>query len=254
MPSAFYEAQRTKKDAVAVWTVHVHFDAFFELPEKDFYWSTAEGGIELVDGNTYIHALASIPRGRQQRDRGNDYSEFVVANPEASVLDEFEDYQDICEKGEVTICECYEIIEGQGIYEEEIKFFGYIKDFNVDETDHTIKFTAMSDMSRSGFYVGGRVLTREKCGTEFNFDGLIAASIHPCGWQVAQGGNPDFCSKLADGVDGCKAHNNFHRFYAVPALSTAEITVLPGDGTIIGGGGGGWEYESGPAPKDISVS
>lgn len=244
MPSALFEQMRASQSAVAVWTVHLKFPAFEALPEKNFYWSTVR---DLNDdqGHTYTHALNDDQvRGRHQRHRGNDYAEFAVANARNEMYQAILPYEDLIERGQVIVRECYEVT--RDYFESEIKFVGYLKSLDLIDQDHTLKFTANSDMSRTGFIVGGRILTRERCGTEFNFNGLNDPLIHPCGWTTPQGGNPLFCSKLLDGPDGCGSHNNKHRFYAVEALATATIEVLnPSDM-----GETGFEYESGPCFTD----
>lgn len=224
--SAEYEAERNSKGAVVVWMLHLHFDAFFDLPAKDFYFSTVKGTTELfLNGNVeqFTGKLASTPQGRHQRESRNDYAEFSLGNSHNATYQDFLDYEPLIEKGEVLIMECYEIGRESGYYEGETRFVGYLKDFTVNESDQSLDFTCVSDMSRTGFAVGARILTRERCGTLFNYGGLNSPEYHPCGWQVNMGGNPDFCSHYLKGVDSCVAHGNPHRFYAVPALSVASI-------------------------------
>lgn len=218
-----FEEKRNAKEATAAWSVKVTFPAFEALPAKSFYWGTTTFE---VDDETFNHKLIEVPKGRHQRDRGNDYAEFQASNPNNALYNDFYPYEDLIERAEVVIKECYEI--ELGLYESETRFFGYLKDFTLQESDKSLKFTAMSDLSRSGFLVGGRILTRERCGTDFNVNGLISPLISPCGWQTIQGGNPLFCSKYMDGVDGCNAHNNSHRFYAIKGLSDAEVQVIAG--------------------------
>lgn len=229
MASALFELERAKTEAVAVWTVHIAFPASGDLPAKDFYWATGKN-IELEDGNVYTQILTEVPRGRHQSGRGNDYAEFNAGNVDYSVYQEIYPYQDLIEKGYVTIRKAYEV--SRDLWESEIEFIGYLKDFTLDDTDKSFKFQVSSDMSRTGFLVGNRIMTRERCGTEFNINGTEDPEFHRCGWQTAQGGNPLFCSKKEKGVDGCESHNNTHRFYAVPALTTAPVTVS----SISGGG------------------
>lgn len=228
MPSALYEEARNSDIATAVWTVHVRFPAFEALSEKNFYWATADG-IELEDGNVYRRALKEYPKGRHQTDRGNDYAEFLISNPDNTLYQEILPYEDLIERCEVEIREAYEV--EPDYYHSEIKFKGNLRTFTINDEDHTLALTAISDISRPGFLVGNRILTRERCGTQFNVNGLLSPLTNPCGWQTGQGGNPDFCSLLLEGVDGCKAHNNSHRYYAVPALSTATVEVIQGDDT-----------------------
>lgn len=238
MASANYESQRESLDAVAVWTAHIHFPAFESLSAKDFYWATADK-IELEDGKVYLRHLTSPPRGRHQTDRGNDYAELNVSNPDNALYNELLPYEDLIEKCQLTIRCAYEI--ETDYYESEIKYFGYLKDFTVSDDEQSIKITSQSDVSRSGWLVGNRIITRDKCGTEFNVNGLNDPATHKCGWLPSLGGNALFCTKELDGVDGCKAHGNEPRFYAVKGLNTATVEVLPNDD------GGGWDYGSGPS-------
>lgn len=244
MGSVAFETKRTAKEAVCVWTVHLHFPAFLEKDESDFYWSTGDN-VELEDGNVYVQKLRDVPRGRHQRDRGNDYAEFAVANPENALYTEIEPYEDLIEKGEVTIRECYEI--EPTLWESEIKFFGYLKDFVNNTQELELTFTAFADTSRPNHFVGNRILTRERCGTNFNTGGTILPYTPgvPCTWQITQGGNPNNCTKFLKGVDGCEAHNNTHQFYAVEGYKVAAIQIItsPGDET-------GFPYESGPCFTD----
>lgn len=226
MGSVEFEAKRNSK-AVAVWLLHIHFDAFFLVAQKDFYFSTTKNiefevasEIEVFRGR-----LRDVPKGRHQKDRSNDYAEFYLSNPNNDTYQDFLDYENHIEKGEVTIYECYEI--EKDYYEGEVRFVGYLKNFTVNESNKSLDFTAVSDMSRTGFNVGARILTRERCGTEFNYGGLNSPEFHHCGWQLIQGGNLDFCSKYLKGVDSCVAHGNAHRFYALPALAIAAIEFVP---------------------------
>lgn len=245
MASASYEAKRNLNEVVAVWTAHISFPAYAGLLAKNFYWSTADQ-IELEDGNIYVRQLTDIPKGRHQHDRGNDYAEISVSNPDHTLYNQLLPYEDLIEKCSITIREAYEI--ETDYYHSEIKFKGFLKDFSQTDQGQNLKITATSDMSRSGFPVGNRILTRERCGTEFNINGLISPTISLCGWQTAQGGNPLYCSKRLEGVDGCKAHNNEARFYAINGISTAVVTVVgSGDG---GGGDTGWFYNSGSCFDD----
>lgn len=231
MASAIYEQRRQEKNVPTAWLVHIHFDEFQSLPEKDFYFSSTKNmEINLDTGTNEIRGLLSaFPLGRHQRDRGNDYAEFVLVNPNNTTYQDFVDYQPIIERGELTIYQC--LLVDKNFWEGEIRFVGYLKEFTLNEADKTLDFTAMSDMSRTGFAVGVRILTRERCGTEFNTNGLNSALYHACGWQTSQGGNATFCSKYLKGADGCISHGNAHRFYALPALSVADITFVQ-DGTV----------------------
>lgn len=231
MSSALFEQKRNEDGAVAVWCVQLYFPPFEDKAEKFFFWTTAAGGVDLDDGNFYEYGLTNV-RGRHQRDRGNDYAEFTIANPFNERYQSIYPYEELIEKGEVTIYEAYEIEDGYCVSEQ--RFFGYLKDFTLDDNEKTMPFTSYSDMSRIGFLVGGRILTRERCGTEFNYNGINSPIIHPCGWTLEQGGNPIFCSHFRAGIDGCESHNNEHRFYAVEGLSTATVEIVSNDVPVTG--------------------
>lgn len=229
--SVAFEAQRNSTEAVAVWCIWIHFDAFFSIPAKDFYFSSSEN-IDLPVGDTVQIFLKGymkdIPKGRHQKDRDNDYCEFSLFNGGNATYQEFRPYENIIERGEIVIYHCLEL--EKDLYEGEIRFVGYLKDFTVAESDKSLRFTAFSDLSRKGFQVGNRILTRERCGTEFNFGGTYPPDApRPCTWQTIQGGNPDFCSKYLNGTDGCIAHGNAHQFFAVTALSKAIIEFVNPD-------------------------
>lgn len=233
MASEAFEVKRNAPQATAIWTVKVSFPAFETLPEKTFYWGTTDAE---VDGENYDSTLTEVPKGRHQADRGNDVAEFSASNPNNKLYNEFYEYEDLIERAYVIIKECYEI--EFGYFESEIRFEGYLRDFSLDESDKLMKFNAISDLSRSGFQVGARILTRERCGTELNYNGLLSPLESICGWQTIQGGNPTFCSKYLKGVDGCISHNNSHRFYAIKGLSDAEIQMIDGNAT-------GFDYSTG---------
>jgi hypothetical protein len=227
MPSALYEIQRAKEEAVTIWLLHLHFDAYFDIPAKDFYFASTSYIDFYIDDEEirFDFGLTEVPKGRHQRDRGNDYAEFSIINDGNANYQDFRPYEDIIERGYLHIYQALQI--DKDYYEGEIKFVGYVQDFTLDETSKSLKFTALSDMSRKNFYVAARILTRERCGTEFNFDGLNAPEFHACGWQTIQGGNPDHCTKFLEGEDSCVAHGNAHRFFAVPGLSTANVEFVP---------------------------
>lgn len=242
MGSALYEIERQKKEAVAVWCVHLFIPEFESMDEQHFYWSTADK-IELADGNIYTRVLQSPPKGRHQTDRGNDYCEFQAANPGNYLYQELLPYKDLVEICEVTVYECFQV--SPDLYEAETRFIGFLKDFTNSQEDHNIQITCISDMSRSGFLTGNRILTRERCGTWFNVNGEFSPLDSPCGWQVEQGGNPLFCSKLVNGKDGCKAHNNLHRIIMVEGLNKATPSIIPPGGGGGDSGGGGFGYGGG---------
>lgn len=228
MASAKFEEIRNSSEAVSIYCIWIHFDAFFDIPAKDFYFSSSEN-IDLPVNDviqTFLKGyMKDIPKGRHQKDRDNDYCEFSLFNGGNRTYQDFRPYENIIERGEIVIYHCLEL--ERDLYEGEIRFVGYLKDFTIAESDKSLRFTAFSDLSRKGFQVGNRILTRERCGTEFNFGGTHPPDApRPCTWQTIQGGNPDFCSKFLKGTDGCIAHGNAHQFFAVTALSKATIEFV----------------------------
>lgn len=227
MASTEYNLIRNKIDAVTVYLIHIHFDAFFEIPAMDFYFATtAYVQLFLNDEDiSFEDYLRDYPSIRHQTDRGNDIAEFVLNNPSNEMYSRFQPYELIIERGYTKIYQAFEI--EKDYYEAEIVFTGYLDDFTVNESDRSLDFTAFSDMSRPNHLVGNTILTRERCRAEFNYGGVHPPdALRLCTWQVIQGGNEDFCSKFLTGVDGCEAHNNAHQFAAVEGLSTATVTIV----------------------------
>jgi hypothetical protein len=230
MSVEFEQKRNDTLNTVAAWSVHIKFPDFEEFTEQNLYFSTTEN-FDLGDGNVYQGKLLSC-KGRHQRDRGNDYAEFVVANPNNSTYQDIYPYEDLIEKAEVTISECYEIEDGY--FESEIRFFGYLTDFTLNDKQKTLDFTCLSDMSRGGYPVGGQILTRERCGAEFPYNGSSSPAFELCGWQTSQGGNPLLCTRLLKGIDGCEAHNNEHRFFAVTGLTETPVQIIATETNFVG--------------------
>lgn len=227
MASVEFEAIRNKVDAVTVYLIHIHFDAFFEIPEMDFYFATTAYVEAYLNGEDikFEDYLRDYPSIRHQTDRGNDIAEFVLNNPSNEIYARFQPYEQIIERGYVKIYQAFEI--EKDYYEHEIVFVGYLDDFTVNEADKTVDFTVFSDMSRPNHLVGNTILTRERCRAEFNYGGVHPPdALRLCTWQVIQGGRDDYCSHYLTGVDSCEAHNNPHQFAAVEGLATAEVTIV----------------------------
>jgi hypothetical protein len=221
--SALYDELREAGGVALAWTVHIQFPQFEEFDELNLYYTTAQN-LDIGDGNIYLPLLSSV-KGRHQSDRGNDYAEFSLLNPNHSTYQDFITREDLIEKAVVIINECLGV--GDDFYEPEYRFKGYLADFTQNDSSKTLDFTAYSDMSRQGIKVGGLILTRERCRHEFNYMGLKDPDTDGCGWQVAQGGNPVYCSRYLKGIDGCEAHNNEHRFGAVTGLVDTPIQIIP---------------------------
>lgn len=232
MASEQFEAIRNSDTSTTVWCVYVNIPESLEFSEKEFCWSTLDN-VELEDGNTYRKMLVNPPACRHQRDRGNDYAEFTIFNKNNALHAQLFPFQDYLETAKVIIRECYQI--DLDYFESEIVWYGFIKDFSLNDADKTIQFNCISDMSRDNRRVSSRVMTRERCGTNFSFGLLPSDAKTPCTWQTSQGGNPNYCSKFYTGIDGCEAHNNTHQFYAVTGLSNAVVEVTPNLQGYLGG-------------------
>ena len=209
--------------------VALHFPAFDDLPEKTFYFGTRRFE---VDGEEYNRALADMPYIRTQKGLGQDGAEFSVNDPESEWYEQLKPYEDVVVDTSCTIKEC--LLTEIGLFESETVLPGFLEQMTLNESSLQINFSAISDMSRTGFLTGGRILSQRYCAAAFNKNGLLSPLISACGWQTAQGGNPLFCTHKLKGVDGCEDHFNDHRYFAVEALTSAEITNTSG--------GGGFSY------------
>lgn len=218
--------------------VKMTFPAFDDKPELVKYYGTRRFE---VDGEVYERAIQDMPLVRQQSEASaQDTAEFFIVDPDNERYGMLKEYEDVLEDVETTVKEC--LLTELGIFESEIVHNGFIESFGLSDSSMGLNISSISDMSRSGLLVGGRILTQRYCGWKFNKSGMLSPLIDPCGWQTAQGGNPLFCSHKLKGTDGCEDHNNAWRFGAVEALTTAEVSYPSGGGI----GGGGWDYGNGP--------
>lgn len=214
--------------------VALTFPAFDDLPEKKVFLGT--GNFEGDDGETYLSALPEMPVLTAQKGLGRDGLSFAVNDPRSSWYEQLKPYEDVVVDAEVVAREFLKT--ENGIYESEIVLVGFLEQMTLSESSLQMQFLAASDMSRTGFLVGGRILTQRYCAAKFNKNGLRNPLFDACGWTLAQGGNPLFCTHKRKGADGCEDHWNEWRFFAVEALSSAEITTTTGTG-------GGFEYGGG---------
>jgi hypothetical protein len=233
MASVTYEEARSSNTAHMAGVVEFTFPAFDALPEKKLYFGTKQ--LE-ADGNEYVAALPEMVLVRGQRGPGQDTADFQINDSNGAVYDEIKDYEDVLEDTQVVIKECLKT--SLGIYETETTLTGAVEALTLSDSSMQLNLSVVSDMSRTGFLIGGRILAARYCAALFNINGLRDPEFDACGWQVDQGGNPIFCSHKKLGTDGCFEHGNLWRFLAIEALTTAEVTLSPG-GTGWGYGGGG---------------
>lgn len=241
MPTQEFINARNAAEVTAAFGVKITFPAYNGLPEKILYWGTMNFELPF-DEEEYFTALASLPQTTHQLGSGQDTFSFDVSNAEGALYDELAPYDDVFEDAQIVIKECYQTEEG--IFESDIIFTGKVESILLTDQNALLNIQGVSDMSATGFPVGGRILTYRHCGARFNVNGLLDPVFDPCGWQTAQGGNPTFCTHIIEGVDGCADHNNVHRYFAVPQMADAEPIYIGSSGGALGGGNGtGFEYE-----------
>lgn len=230
MTTAAFENARNKSSAFMAGGVSLVFPAFDDLPEKKLFLATRD--LEGDDGETYRAALADMPALRSQRGLGRDGLDFSINDPKSVWYEILKPYEDVAVDTEVVARE-FLLTEGNA-FESEIILVGTLEQMVLNESALQIQFSAASDMSRTGFLVGGRILTQRYCAAKFNKYGLKNPLYDACGWTQEQGGNLVFCTHKKKGPDGCEDHWNDWRYFAVEALTSAEITTTTG--------GGGFEY------------
>lgn len=92
-------------------------------------------------------------------------------------------------------------------------------------TEEIITASFISDLSDSSALIGGEPLT-QRCIKVFNKGGLTPTIITaPCGWLLAQGGDPNSCDHVLDSSGGCLGHANQFRFGGVPPLAATAVVV-----------------------------
>lgn len=215
---------------MAATGITVTFPAFDSLPTKTVYWGTRDFE---CDGLEFKSVLADVPRITFQRGTGQNSSDFVVNDRSNLIYKDIAPYLDVVEDAEVVIRECLKT--EAGIFESEIAFIGFLETMRLSDSSISISFTAINDLSRTGFLTAGRILTQRNCAAKFNINGLNDPLYDACGWTTAQGGNALSCTHKREGTDGCIDHNNEWRYLAVEALTSAEIQTYAG-------GSGGWTY------------
>jgi len=229
MASAEFETARKNPSAFMAGGIVLTFPAFDDLPEKKLFLGTRnfeEGADE------YKPALADMPYLRTQKGLGQDGVDFTINDPKSVWYEQIKPYEDVIVDTE---CVAKEFLKTKNeVFESEILLSGFLDQMTLSEGSLSLPFSATSDMSRTGFLVGGRILTQRYCAAKFNKNGLKNPLYDACGWQPEQGGNPVFCTHKLKGLDSCEDHRNEWRYLAVEALTSAEITTTEG--------GGGFEY------------
>lgn len=232
MATATYEQARRNPEAQMAGGVKLAFPAFDDLPEKTVYYGTRRFE---ADGEEYVPALADMPYVRSGRGLSQDGAGFQINDPKSEIYAVLQPYADVIEDTEVVIKECLKT--SLDIFESEIVHNGFLEDLAWSDANLGIACSSISDMSRTGFLTGGRILAQFICAAVFNKNGLKDPAFDPCGWTLPQGGNPVFCTHKYEGTDGCVDHNNGHRYFAVEGLATAHVQLY--DGPI-----GGFPYGS----------
>lgn len=235
MTTQAYNDARKKNTAVLTGAVDITLPAFDDLPEVKIFAGTS---FFECDGNEYKPLLPELPVINNPRGLAQDTASFKVNDPNSIWASTFNLYRDVIEDTAITTKEC--LFTAENVFESEKTLVGFLERFSINEKDYSLDFEAISDISRTGKIAGGRILSQRFCAANFNKNGLKNPEIDPCGWTTPQGGNPIFCTHKREGVDGCIAHNNSHRFYAIEGITSGVITTYTG-GTI-----GGWEYGENP--------
>ena len=237
MASAAFEKERNKDSAIRNDAVKIILPAFGDLPQKTLRFGTSKFHL---DDELYEDKLNDSPSDRSKRGFAQDFAEFNINDVESKIYDSIKPYEEVIEDSEVIIYETY--YTENDLHESEIYHNGSLESFSFSESDNTLRFSSIGDMTKPGYPVGGRILTQRYCAATFNVNGLKSPLLDPCGWQPAQGGNPVFCTHRLKGVDGCEDHNNSHRIVAVEGLTAADVQIVAGGGL----GGGGWDYGGNP--------
>lgn len=239
-----YEIKRSAPGSRVAIAVEMFFPAFESVSADTLHL----GSLDFeVDNETYMSYLKTGSYSSKQQDgEGQDGANFAVndsRNPSHNaglVYEKIKIYEDVLEDVKVIIKECYEL--ETDVWESEIVTVGYVQNLDFSGEGNTLNFDIVVDTSRGGFLVGGRIISRAMCGAKFPVGGSIDPVKDACGWLLAMGGNPLFCSHRMNGPDSCISHNNPWRFFAVRGLSSVAITITSGGIDV---GGSGWPYNTG---------
>lgn len=177
MATEAYELARKSKSTLMAGGVTLRFPAFDALPAKTLRLGTMRFE---ADDEEFKSALKDMPQTRGQRGLGQDYSEFTVNDPQIKWYELIKLYEPVFEDTSVTVKEC--LFTKDQFFESEIVLEGYIEKFSLNESDMTLRFSILSDMSRTGFKAGGRILSQRYCIAVFPVDGSLDPEFDPCEW------------------------------------------------------------------------
>ncbi len=216
------------------WLADIHLPAQGALPAADFYVSDSA---VTANGHNYQPLLRNQkPRMIQTLGKAPDGGSITVDNISGEIGQALIKRGRNFEGAKFTLWKAFLLGSGQLGVDKWME--GEVRAAAITESDQTITFQLNSDLLKRQAIMGAWMLS-QRCIVTFNkvVNGQqLSPAQSRCGWQVAQGGNPNTCDKTEDGENGCRAHGNLHRIVAVPAVAAStNITTLPP------GGGGGFD-------------
>lgn len=234
------ETVLNSKGYSSFWLVDIHLPAQGDLPSHDFY--VADSAVRAF-GRQYRPLMrVQKPRMMQTLGRAPDGGSITVDNIEGTIGQAVLARGREFEGAKFVLWKAFLLPAGQLGIDKWME--GDIRSASIAESDQTITFQLNSDLLKRQSIMGAWMLS-QRCIVPFNKNGVLSATESRCGWQMAQGGDPDSCDKTEDGENGCRAHGNLHRIVAVPAITaSSNVTTLPGG---MGGGGTGFPPDGPPA-------
>lgn len=232
MADQYFEQERNSSNAHQVWCVDITLPAFGDYNELTIYLATLPievDGVDYSTRNANRFSLINTPTWNSNDNATSDGGQFSASNA-SGLWTVLTPYRNVIKKAYIVVKEALQVhLYGQAtsFYVSETITEGYLRTCELPGKTE-VAFTYVSDITNPDKLIAARILTSQTCVKKFNVGGLLSATVDPCGWQTAQGGNGSFCSLKKDGIDGCKAHNNEHRFGAVEEIATATITTGAG--------------------------
>ena len=203
-----------------------------------YYVATAE---VVIDEQLYARSLRSIPQITYSRgESASDGGEFTLENLSNTFGPLFLNQARPLDGATVVIKRAFRVTPQNMVALWEVDEIARGKMRITKVTEEVAAALFISDLSDPTALIGGEALT-QRCILVFNKGGLAPTDLTlPCGWLLAQGGNPLACDRIYDSANGCLGHNNQHRFGGVPPLAVTAATVSSGGpiGIVPGGGGG----------------
>lgn len=218
------------------WLVDIHLPAQGDIPAEDFYVSDSA----VRAGGHYYRALLRTqkPRMIQTLGKAPDGGSITVDNIDGTIGRSLLKRGRNFDGAKFVLWKAFLLGAGQLGLDKWME--GEIRSANMVESDQTITFLLNSDLLKRQAIMGAFMLS-QRCIVPFNKNGALSPAESRCGWQTVQGGDPDFCDKSEDGINGCRAHGNLHRIVAVPAVASAAVSTIPP-----GSGGTGFPGDGGP--------